>query len=586
MEDDLIVFNHFERMVKKFPNEPAIISRHQPSGLLGDATYRKSRENDCLRWTFSELWQHTETFGKALLAHDIPTNRPVAVFLRNQAEWALAFWTSIRLGITFAPMHPKLVDAPVELKHQLGIVRPGAVIAADAEIAEKLQDVAPDEMQTVELKIVTAAGHSNLDRWIILRDMLDEKVADTNLPTTERTPQDAVIFYFTGGTTSLPKPAPFTSANCIVSLVPFAKRWRTAPGRRIVGHLPTFHSYGNLGWLCFWLGGGCVVFPAEAYSPAATLDAIEIERCTDMPGNPAMVDSLINHPTAASRNLESLTHINLGGSIVHPDAFKKIRAPPLSVKYTTSAFGMTEACVLSVWDIYEEQPEYKDAISVGKIVPGAKLRICAPGTRDPVPWGEVGELHFGNPYIYRGYKGRNEDWLYTEDGINFVTSGDQASLGEQGELYILGRYKDLIIRGGRNISPAAIEAVLNVLPGVNTLVVGLADEVAGEVPVAVVQYADGAKYADKDIRSTVASALGQASSPQRVMQLRDLGLQQFPLTAAGKPDKKQLAAVVSEYCANNSQEAQKPLRNGPVAGRNGETQQILADVWAELSAQS
>ena len=297
-----------------------------------------------------------------------------------------------------------------------------------------------------------------------------------------------------------------------------------------------------------------------------------------------MIDSLINHPTVASRNLDSLAHINLGGSVVHPEVYKKCRVPPLSVKTLTSAFGMTEGSLLTSWDTDARQPDYKDVISVGTAAPGTKIRICEPGTKQLVAWGGEGELHLGNPYIYKGFPGREEDWLYAEDEMKWIMTGDQASLGEQGELYILGRYKDLIIRGGRNISPAAIEAVLNVLPGVSALVVGLPDDVAGELPVAVVMYSDDTKYSDRDIRNTVTSALGQHASPQRVTQLQDLGLQQFPLTAAGKPDKKRLAAPVAEHEAKQGKDESVSLSNG--VSNDTTTQRVVTEIWAELSAQS
>lgn len=100
-----------------------------------------------------------------------------------------------------------------------------------------------------------------------------------------------------------------------------------------------------------------------------------------MPGNPAMIDSLVNHPTAASKNFDSLYHINLGGSIVHPDVFKKCKAPPLNVKVTSSTFGMSEGGLLSTWDIYKKQPDYKDCVSVGNIAQGCVAKICAHGSK-------------------------------------------------------------------------------------------------------------------------------------------------------------------------------------------------------------
>ena len=184
-------------------------------------------------------------------------------------------------------MHPKLADSSVELKHQLGIVKPGAIIPADADTARSLEKAAPELMLPVKLKIVADSDKPGESPWIGLKDILERDNTDVMLPEPERAPDDVVVFFFTGGTTSLPKPAPLTNANVVLSTQGFIYHWHTSPGRTLVGHLPPFHSYGNFGWYAFWLGGGCVVYPAPVYSPAATLEAIEKEKGTDMPGNPA-----------------------------------------------------------------------------------------------------------------------------------------------------------------------------------------------------------------------------------------------------------------------------------------------------------
>ena len=452
LEEDLILYNHFERIIHEYPNELAVISCHQPADLLNTKTQSRSNEPDCLRWTYAELWERAGILGKALLAHGVSTSTRLAVFLRNQAEWALAFWTALRLGVEFVPMHPKTIDSPVELKNQLGlgIVNPGAIIVADAETAERLEMLVPEDIAKVALKITAASSRPLSEQWRSLASMLEEGLTTVALPNPKRSAENVVSFYFTGGTTALPKPAPLTSGNAVLSICGYANRWHITPERRVVGHLPSFHMYGNFGWFTFLFCGGCVVFPAEAYSAAATLEAIEKEHCTDMPGTPAMVDSLITHPTAASRNLESLMHINLGGSVIHPKVFEKCRAPPLNATITTATFGLSEAKSQTTWDLHEQQPDYQDVVSVGKVIPGSKLRVCAPESRELVPWGTAGKIHLGNSYLYKGFLGRfEEDWLYTEGDVTWVKSGDQAYLGEQGEVYILGRYKDVFIRGGR-----------------------------------------------------------------------------------------------------------------------------------------
>lgn len=261
---------------------------------------------------------------------------------------------------------------------------------------------------------------------------------------------------------------------------------------------------------------------------------------------------------------------------------KRCTAPPLNAKFATVNYGMSEGCPFSNWNIYAAQPEYKDVASVGHVLRGAKARICHPDSREMVPWGEIGELHMGNPFIVSGFPGRDESYLYEDAGVTWVITGDQGRLGEHNELYILGRYKEIIIRGGRNISPSAVEAVINLFPGVTSLVVGLPDEIAGEVPVAVVRCQDGSEYDENEIRVSVAKAVGQYAAPQKVVHLRSLGLSEFPLTSVGKADKRWLKDLVHQHYASigDDQRANKINQKHDQTPSEGP----LAEVWAGLTA--
>lgn len=249
---------------------------------------------------------------------------------------------------------------------------------------------------------------------------------------------------------------------------------------------PTSSALGMLSLWPFWFAGACVsghyptsvepsqadlllqvVFPSATFNPLATLDALEQEGCTDMPAVPSVISSLTEHPTITGRRFQ-LKHVMLGGSIVHPDALRKCRdTSGLAAEYCTSGFGMSETGGTTFWNLDDKQPEYTDTVSVGKAMPGVRLRICEPDSTKPMPWGEVGELHIGGLSVIPNYKHKPEDpSCYFEDGSNWLVTGDQARFGQVDELYIMGRYKDLIIRGGVNISPASIESVLNREPGV------------------------------------------------------------------------------------------------------------------------
>ena len=550
LESDLILHNHFEAAVKTFPDEVAVVSCHQRPDLLGYSSGKSDVSKDCLRWTYRELWERSEHLAKALLVRGIPTDRRMVVFLRNQAEWPLLFCTSLRLGIGFVPMGPILTDSPVELKHQLAIAEPGIIFAADEKTALALERIVPELIGNTRLKIV-ASDSKNKRSWTSLQQLLKTEVGSNELPHVQRSPDDVTTFYFSSGITSLPKAAPCKSSNIVRAMFGYANSWCIDTTRRLVAQSPSFHSYTGNGWFSFWLRGACIVYPSAIYNAAAILEAIEKEGCTDMMGNPSIIASLVDHSTAESRDLSSLVHIKLSGSVVKIHDIQRCIGPPFNARIVDASYGSTETATLSNWPLHDQQPAYAEAVSVGKVIPGVKARICYQDSRKPVPFGVPGELHVGGEFFYHGWPGRDETNFYTEDDIVWVKTGDQARFGDHDELYILGRYKDLIIRGGRNISPTAIEAVVNILPGTSSVAVGLPDEVAGEVPAIIVRYDDGIIRTDGQIKETVMKTLGKYATPQRVIRLEDLGLSQFPLTAARKTDKRRLTALVKEYIASS-----------------------------------
>lgn len=581
VEAGLIYFDHLRTSVEKFPNEAALIACHQNDQGSTLSNRRSLDPSECLQWSYKDLWDRAHTLAKSLVNDGAPRDRRFAVLLRNQAEWAICFWCAIILGLEFVPMHPSAADSPLELKHKFSVTNPGILVVDDKQTASKIGKILGDDLEKTPLKIV-AGKEAPYDKWLTFGSLMTSDVGDVPLPHVGRSPDDIICFYFSGGTTGLPKPAPMTSACLTQSAAAYMCDWHAGPGRRLVGHLPSFHQFSSLCWAGFWYVGGCVVYPAANYSPSATLDAIEYQGCTDMPANPAMIDAMLNHPSIASRDLSSLHLVCFGGSVVHGEVLKKCMAPPLGARFATVNYGMSEGCPFSNWDIHAEQPEYQDVASVGHVLRGARARICIPGSKEIVPWGEIGELHMGNQFIVSGFPGRDESYLYEDAGVKWVITGDQAKFGKHGELYILGRYKDLIIRGGRNISPSAVEAVVNLIPGLTCLVVGLPDEIAGEVPVAVVRCRNGFEYEDTKIRVTVAQTVGQYAAPQKVLNLHSLGLSEFPLTRVGKADKRLLKDLVHQYYASIAIE--EVVKQTHRENDTSPSKAVLAEIWAGLTA--
>lgn len=583
---ELILYHRLRKAAEEHPHKVAVISRYQSSELyahLFETLLTNGRPSatsqDGLRWTHSQLWHATDILARSLLAQGFDPSRPLAVFLGNGIEWVLFCLACIRLGAIFVPFGLKSLESVREVQHQLASTRPACVVAVDQVTLDKAHQLAPGVMRAVKLEIILDGESSPTSQSI--GDVLASRPPSISLPEEPQLPADTVAYFFTSGTTSLPKLVPCTSKYYSYAGIACLSKWHLDSSRRLVHHLPSMHCYGVLGIFAFLSCGASVVMPSPAFNPQATIEAVHMERCTEMMGNPAMIDLIINQPEMSPAKMESLLHINVGGSICHPSVLTKCLQPPLSVKYATAAFGMTETGMNTSWDIFLQQPKYTDCISVGTTSPGQRLRVCEPESTKPVPWGEIGELHVGTPYTAYNVPGRDESWLYVEDDFRWVVTGDQARLGDMGEVYVMGRYKDLIIRGGAKVSPAAIEAVLNTIPNTSVLVVGLPDQIAGEVPVAIVKTAEDFATAQKRIRQLSKESLGLASSPHSVVALADLGLQAFPLAPSGKPDKKILRELLVAFNSSKS----KSMPNGYSVTGLTPTEQTLREIWALLSGQ-
>jgi acyl-CoA synthetase (AMP-forming)/AMP-acid ligase II len=187
LDHDLILYNKLRAAAHRYPDDVAIVSCHQRPDFSKLDNESDINSDHSLRWTFRELWKRSEDLAKALLECGIPADKRMAVFLRNQAEWVLAFWTSLILGTGFVAMHPVLTDSPVELKHQLAIAQPGTILVADVETAEALGKLVPQLTDDVCLKIV-ASGDENKHGWTSLHQVLQPDVSSVVLPAVQRSP--------------------------------------------------------------------------------------------------------------------------------------------------------------------------------------------------------------------------------------------------------------------------------------------------------------------------------------------------------------------------------------------------------------
>lgn len=262
-----------------------------------------------------------------------------------------------------------------------------------------------------------------------------------------------------------------------------------------------------------------------------------------------MVYALLLAKSAQGIKLEYLKSVLLGGTAVTPELMR-LCTEELGAHGIENAYGMTEGVFCTSGNQKPEALLNGSDVAVGRVQAGGRLKVCAPGSKVPLPCGQAGELHGSLPTTVRSYIGNPSEDFYEEHGHHWFRSGDQAVMDTDGRIFVVGRYKEMIIRGGENIAPAAIEAcIYRELPQFKdrqVQIIGVADEIAGEVPLAIVAKPVDAE-ATKQIKDTVVSNMGTMYSIDDIIYIGDLGLEDYPRTMGQKVQKNKLTELVRTY---------------------------------------
>ncbi|KAK0799541.1 NRPS [Friedmanniomyces endolithicus] len=560
------------------PNAIALISRHQKPT---DFRWVGSQHNDIdyVQWTYSDLDRGARRLATALNRLTHIERRPIATIVNTQAEWALFCWAAAYLHSPLVPINPKVVTRSKEMSHMLTMTRPAVVLCADATLAKQLEQSLTEEARAaIPVKLLaTHSDHSNRSDWTALSQVMSGDLTPPDTPDAVD-PKDTCMTLFTSGTTSLPKPCNITSSMYVNAGLGYMEARQLNSGHKLVQHLPNFHSYGIAWSFAFWFAGATVVLPSEAFEAQASLETFDLFKTTHMSLVPTTAQAILAHPYFGTADLSTLVSIDVSGAGVLPSVIASC-VHGLKVPSYTS-YGMTEAPGTLIWPEDGQSVVRNGEVLSGKCARGTTVKVCEPGTRNIIPRGEAGELHNGGAQVVHGYSDphvKSSDFYVDESGVQWIVSGDQAVMEDDGAVRISGRYKDMIIRGGENISPASIEDYLRKMDGVASAeVVGVPDEMAGEVPIAIITVKDGQTVNAGELKNATSHDLGPAFAPKMVLLLKqDLGMEAWPTTASGKVRKVELRVVVRDYL-QKQQESQSVDRAAP-------TIDSLLRIWQGIS---
>ncbi len=486
------------------------------------------------RATYRELWHEVGLAARGLLARGVRKGDRVGIWSPNRAEWVIAQFATARIGAILVTINPAY--KPAELEYALTKAGVSVLLLArgvrQADYVAMVDEVSARCPELREALVID-------DRWTeLLAD--GERVDERELAAVEATldPEDPINVQYTSGTTGLPKGATLSHRNIVNNGYFTARRLRYSEHDRVCVPVPFYHCFGMVvGNLACVTHGACIVAPGAAFDPLATLRAVEAERCTSLYGVPTMFIAELEEPRFAELDLSSLRTGIMAGAPCPVEVMTKVRTL-MHMDEVTIACGMTETAPLSTQTAVDDDID-KQVSTVGRVHPHVEIKVVDPATGEAVPRGVAGEQCTRGYNVMLGYWDDEQATRAAIDADGWMHSGDLAVMDDDGYLKIVGRIKDMLIRGGENIYPREVEEFLLTVPGVSdAYVVGVPSERYGEEVMAWVKLRDGYALTPDALADACRGRIATYKIP-RYWKLVD----EFPMTVTGKVQKYRMREI-------------------------------------------
>ncbi len=521
---------YFDQACAAHADELALISRHQG-----------------VRLTYAAFGRKVEALACGLMRLGLAVGDRVAIWSQNNEEWALTQFATAKAGLILVNINPAYRLA--ELDYAINRVGCRALIlspafkASDylamiAILAPELATSRPGELSAARLpslKWVIRLGEATTPGMLNFSTLLAEPSAAERAALATRGANlkatDPINIQFTSGTTGNPKGATLTHRNILNNGRFVGDAIRLKAGERLCIPVPLYHCFGmvmgNLGCLTH---GATIVYPGEAFDPLSVLEAVAEERCAGLYGVPTMFIGVLDHPAFATFDLSSLRTGIMAGSPCPIEVMKRVIAE-LNMREVTIAYGMTETSPVSFQSGVDD-PIERRVSTVGRIQPHCEVKIVD-GDGATVPRGTPGELCTRGYSVMHGYWDDPAKTVEAIDADGFMHTGDLATIDDEGYCNIVGRIKDMVIRGGENVYPREIEEFLYRHPKIRDVqVVGVPDAKYGEELCAWIIPRDGEAPTEEEIRAFCRGQIAHYKIP-RWIKFVDA----FPMTVTGKIQK-------------------------------------------------
>ncbi len=530
------------RVTAEGPERPALVARHQ-----------------AVRWSYADLLRRSEDLAVGLRALGLEKGDCIGIWSPNNGEWVLAQFGTALGGLILVNINPayRAHEFDYAIKKsgcRALILSPGHknndYFASLRASAPEIDAAEPGKLRSrnlpalefvIRLSAEKTAGMLNFDEVAAPASEPERKALAAFGATLQF--NDPINIQFTSGTTGTPKGATLTHHNIVNNGYFIGEAMRLTSDDRLCIPVPYYHCFGMvLGNLACVTHGSCMVSPAEGFDPVATLEAVQAEGCTGLHGVPTMFIAILDHPEFERFDLSTLRTGIMAGSPCPVEVMRRV-VERMHMREVTIAYGMTETSPVSFQSAHDD-PLERRVSTVGRIQPHIEVKIVDAAGRI-VPPGVPGELLTRGYSVMRGYWDDPVATAAAIDEARFMHTGDLATIDAEGYCNIVGRLKDMIIRGGENIYPREIEEFLYTHPAVaDVQAFGVPDHKHGEEICVWIRQREGMSLNENEVIACCRASIAHYKAPRYVRFVDS-----FPMTVSGKAQKFLMRKAMMEELA-------------------------------------
>ena len=527
----------FDEIASKYPEREAIVSIHQN-----------------IRFTYNELAKEVNTLAKAFISSGFKKGERIGIWSSNNVEWLITQYAAAKAGVILVTINPAYrsheLDYVLGQSGCKGLILQNQFKTSDyesmiSEICPEIKDANPGELESNKFENLTTVismtsskekGIFNWDNFLNLSNNIDDKKLKSRQE--ELDSDDAINIQYTSGTTGFPKGATLSHHNILNNGYFTGATMNFTEKDRLVVPVPLYHCFGMvLANLACLTHGACAIYPSEGFEPDLALKAVEDENATAIHGVPTMFIAELALPNFKEYDLSSLRTGLMAGSPCPVETMRQV----IELMHMTEveiAYGMTETSPVS-FQTRVDSPMEKRVSTVGSVHPHVQVKIIDSDSGKICVVGETGELCTRGYSVMLGYWENPEGTNAALDSNGWMHTGDTAVMDEDGYVNIVGRIKDMIVRGGENVYPVEIEDFLMAHEGIEAVqVTGVPDPKYGEEIIAWISLKEGKDISEEDIKEYCKGKVAHYKVPRYIRFGND-----FPMTVTGKVQKYKMREI-------------------------------------------